>query len=154
MRKNNAINILRDLKMSKQILSKTIFLNYVNTQKATANIDVPFQVGKIVVKPIASYIDGAVNSWLSIYAMRSNIVDNEVIGMCGGSFTIITVGVDVSNVNNPFQASNSIIFQYKDPRNISGRYIFELGAIDNLGLGGTDVPVSNSFAVTFEFHEY
>lgn len=138
----------------KQILSKTVFVNYANTQKATATIDVPFKVRKIVVKPIASYIDGAVNSWLNIYAMTSSIVGGEVIGMCGGSFTNITVGVDVSNVNNPYQASSSIVFQFQNPKQISGSYDFILGAIDNLGLPGTDVPVANSFAITFEFHEF
>lgn len=139
--------------MSKQIISKTIFLNYVNSQTATAQIDVSFPVSKIIVKPIASYIDGSVNSWLNIYAMSSNLVSDEVIGLCGGSHTLITVGADISNVNNPFQASQDIKFQFQSPRNITGQYKFTLGAIDNLGVSGTDVPVANSFAVTFEFHE-
>jgi len=136
-----------------QILSKTIFLNYVGTQSASALLDVPFAVRKIVVKPIVSYIDGAAHSWLSIYAMSSDLVNGEVIGMCGGSHTIITVGADVSNVNNPFNGGSDVVFQFANPKNISGSYKFTLGAVDNLGLSGTDVPVANSFAVTFEMHE-
>lgn len=139
--------------MSKQIISKTVFLNYTNTQQASANIDVDFPVRKIVVKPIVSYIDGSAHSWLAIYAMKSSIVNDEVIGMCGGNFTLITVGADISNTLDTYQGSSSLVFQFTNPRNISGKYNFTLGAIDNLGLSGTDVPVANSFAVTFEFHE-
>lgn len=138
--------------MEKQILSKTVFLNYVNSQKATSFVECSFPVRKIVVKPIASYQSEA-NAWLAMYSMTSNLVGGESLGICGGSYSHVNVAADINSVNIPYQATQPVIFKFSQPKQISGTYTFILGDIANMGLAGTNIPVAASFALTLEFHE-
>jgi hypothetical protein len=150
---------------------------FVSTQTSTIVIDVNFPVGKITFKPInlcnltrnpaLASTTAAYQEPLMLY---SSLVNNQCVGLTG-------IYVQTNQADQPISGyaitmPNDVVFQYKQPVNVRGNYVFSLGSqlnagawidggfINNNNSGGANTdstPNANfigAITVQIEFEEY
>jgi len=147
---------------------------FVSTQSSTIVIDVNYPVGKITFKPLnlcnltrAGTIAAAYQEPLMLY---SSLVNNQCVGLTG-------IYVQHDKVDTPISGyaitmPNDVVFQFKQPVNVRGNYVFSLGsqlnggAYNNTGfINNNDVGNANddnsananfvgAITVQIEFEEY
>ncbi len=112
---------------------------FVSTQSSTIVIDVNYPVGKITFKPLnlcnltrevanAPTTSAAFQEPLMLY---SSLVNNQCVGLTG-------IYVHTNSGGNPISGyaitmPNDVVFQFKQPINVRGNYVFSLGSQLNGG---------------------
>jgi hypothetical protein len=157
---------------------------FVSTQSSTIVIDVNYPVGKITFKPlnlcnltreeedekgdIKPTTSAAFQEPLMLY---SSLVNNQCVGLTG-------IYVHTNSSGNPISGyaitmPNDVVFQFKQPINVRGNYVFSLGSqlnggaysntgyINNftgVGNANNDIAPNANFlgaiTVQIEFEEY
>lgn len=121
--------------------SKQIFLSFNNTNQATANIQIAFQVKSIHVKAIGYDAGNAPAAGAASYIiMTSDLVDNQAMGVLYNDSTYA------------YSTFQDIVCDLKVPRFVNGNYNFFLLGVD----GNPYTPVGGGLdriCMILEFNE-
>lgn len=121
--------------------SKQIFLSFVNSNQASTNIQIAFQVKTIHVKAIGYDCDNTPAAGAASYmVITSDLVDNQAMGV---------VYNDSTYAYSTFQ---DIVCDLKTPRYINGNFTFFLTGVD----GNPYTPVgggTDRVCMVLEFNE-
>jgi hypothetical protein len=156
---------------------------FVSKQSATIVIDISFPVGKITFKPI-NLCNLTVEEVKSGYSTQSaafqeplmlysSLVNNQCVGLTGIYVQTNQLGAPINGY--AVVMPNDVVFQFKQPVNVRGNYIFSLGSQLNGGawndtgfinnnnwqpgtIANTDSAPNSNFTgaitVQIEFEEY
>lgn len=173
------INNLKAQEERKTIQTFIYPIPFVSKQSSTIIIDVNYPVGKITFKPLnlcnltreeksSPTTNAAFQEPLMLY---SSLVNNQCVGLTG-------IYVHTNTGGNPINGyaitmPNDVVFQFKQPINVRGNYVFSLGSqlnggawvdsgfVNNYtGVGNAnndDSPNANflgAITVQIEFEEY
>lgn len=110
----------------KFIQNRVVYLNFTASNKATANINIPFEVDRIIFRSLA--YDGAVTEYA---VLTSDLIQWNGIGVCYR---------DASFSNSTAQ---TIEYHFQTPTKISGQYNFQLTNLDGTfpAVGGAEFAV-------------
>jgi hypothetical protein len=128
----------------KQIYNRVVLFNFnsgVVPQQTLLNINVPFQVGKVVVHPLTRYVALA-NYKTDNYVLQSSAINPEGVGIIG------TFAGDATN--NP--STQEMKFIYKNPITFNGQYEFNIRCLSEAGFGAAN-PITARVLCIIEFHE-
>jgi hypothetical protein len=139
MSNQSTINYLKAQETRKTIQTFIYPIPFVSTQSSTIVIDVNYPVGKITFKPLnlcnltreekgAPTTSAAFQEPLMLY---SSLVNNQCVGLTG-------IYVHTNSGGNPINGyaitmPNDVVFQFKQPINVRGNYVFSLGSQLNGG---------------------
>lgn len=147
--------------MEKQITTRCVNLAYAANTSVRTFINIPFKVGKIVVKSIVSSLDVG-DDWGAaapgtFYEMKSDLVQNNTLGICGGTFYVLDtwdgVAAVANHINLPYESSIEIIYKYPNSIDVNNTYTFTVGDVTNNGVPNLIAPTA-VFSVILEFHEF
>ena len=130
--------------MSKQIYNKHLLLVFnsgTTPQQLNATINVPFNVGKVVVHPLTRYVHLA-GYQTDNYVLQCPAINPEGTGIIG------TMCGDATHS----LVSNRMMFVYKNPLSFNGQHTFTLRCLTEAG-GGASTPITAKVLVLIEFHE-
>lgn len=132
---------MAERKIQRQIYTYSTILNFNNASSVETTINVPFQVKKIIVKPIVCGINDAHD-----YVMRSSLANNEIIGQMSGFYAD---GVTANYSHASVYPANTI-FTFKQPITVNGSYSFNTSVF-------SDYPdltaITSHIYLSIEFHE-
>ena len=182
MSNQSTINYLKAQETRKTIQTFIYPIPFVSKQSSTIVIDVSYPVGKITFKPINTCNltnNGATSSaFQEPLMLYSSLVNNQCVGLTG--IYVQTNANGTAPINGyAITMPNDVVFQYKQPINVRGNYVFSLGSqlnggawpnfTDNTGFttgnvnntltgGNTDSSPNANFngaiTVQIEFEEY
>lgn len=141
-------NYLKAQQERKTIQTFIYPIPFVSTQSSTIVIDINYPVGKITFKPLnlCNLTKGGTTSsgYQEPLMLYSSLVNNQCVGLTG-------IYVQHDKINIPISGyaitmPNDVVFQFKQPVNVRGNYVFSLGSQLNGGAwNNTGFPNNNDF---------
>lgn len=128
----------------KQIYNKVLlfaFSSAVSPQQQFQTINVPFNVGKVVVHPLTRYVATA-DVKTDCYVLQCLDINPEGTGVVG-----VFCGDDTTATN-----SKVMKFTYKQGKTFNGQHMFYLRSLAEAA-GGATAPITAKVFVNIEFHE-
>ena len=132
-------NYLKAQQERKTIQTFIYPIPFISTQSSTIVIDINYPVGKITFKPLnlcnlTREVAGVLTT-SAVYQeplmLYSSLVNNQCVGLTG-------IYVHVADNDAPLNGyaitmPNDVVFQFKQPVNVRGNYVFSLGSQLNGG---------------------
>lgn len=123
---------------------------FVSTQSSTIVIDINYPVGKITFKPLnlcnlTREVDGYATTsaaYQEPLMLYSSLVNNQCVGLTG--IYVHTAQNDLPLNGYAITMPNDVVFQFKQPVNVRGNYVFSLGSQLNGGAWNNTGYVNNS----------
>jgi hypothetical protein len=149
MSKQNITDHLKAQETRKTIQTFIYPIPFVSTQSSTIIIDVNYPVGKITFKPLnlcnltRETVGGPTTAaaFQEPLMLYSSLVNNQCVGLTG-------IYVHTNSGGNPINGyaitmPNDVVFQFKQPVNVRGNYVFSLGSQLNGGAWNNTGFVNN-----------
>ena len=131
-------------KQEKMIYNKHILLAFdsgTTPQQISATINVPFNVGKIVVHPLTRYISNP-NHKTDNFVLQCPAINPEGTGIIG----------TICGDNSQDISTKEMTFIYSNPMTFNGQHQFYLRCLTEAG-GGASNPLTAKILLLIEFHQ-